>query len=88
MGTESTRNPNTLYGPVSLVFGIVSVVTTVLGDFVGSGISVVAGSLAVTFAIFGLVNRVRRVLCVIGLVSGAASVLCFLWLIVALGMTG
>ncbi|MBB1245211.1 hypothetical protein GL263_16765 [Streptomyces durbertensis] len=75
-GTErppDTDTPATLYGPVSLGFGVIAVIAAfLLGPF-----GVLAGSLAVTFGILGLVGRIKvnRLPCAIGLVTGAFGVL-------------
>lgn len=75
MANGSTDSPAALYAPVSLTLGIVSVVATVLGGYVGIAFPLLTGSLAVTFAVFGLVRGISRSRCAAGLVGGAVGVL-------------
>ncbi|NEB40757.1 hypothetical protein [Streptomyces sp. SID14515] len=63
--------PATLYGPVSLGLGVVALVAAFfLGIF-----AILAGSLAVTFGVLGLISGYSRPQCLAGLVLGAAGVL-------------
>ncbi|MCD0449374.1 hypothetical protein LO762_09250 [Actinocorallia sp. API 0066] len=78
MATGTAGTAVTAYGPVSLVFGVGSVITLALVEYVGLGIPLLAGLLAVTFGIFGLVNGIRRAQSVLGLTSGSVSVVYFL----------
>ncbi|MGC5544357.1 hypothetical protein ACPYPE_27160 [Streptomyces griseus] len=68
-GTPAT--PATLYGPVSLGFGVVALIAAFfLGLF-----ALLAGSLAVTFGVLGLISGYNRTQCLAGLVLGAVGVL-------------
>lgn len=71
MVTGSDDSPATLYGPVSVVFGVVALISVVFSGFAGIGIPVLAGSLAITFALLGLGRGLNRVQCAAGLVAGA-----------------
>ncbi|MFE2163511.1 hypothetical protein ACFXB3_00260 [Streptomyces sp. NPDC059447] len=70
MTSESNDSPATLYGPVSLFFGVVGLVAMVfpLGLFV-----VVAASFAITFALLGLGHGFNRVQCMLGLITGCVG---------------
>jgi len=71
MATGTTDSPATLYGPVSLGLGVVALIATFfLGTF-----AVLAGSLAITFGVLGLISKFNRTQCFIGLATGAAGVL-------------
>ncbi|MFJ6510428.1 hypothetical protein ACIQMO_09315 [Streptomyces sp. NPDC091406] len=70
-GTGTVESPATLYGPVSLGLGVVALVAAFfLGIF-----AVLAGSLAVTFGVLGLISGFNRTQCLAGLVLGAVGVL-------------
>ncbi|MFE0877865.1 hypothetical protein ACFW4X_23925 [Streptomyces smyrnaeus] len=73
--TEASDSPASLYGRASLVLGVIALVTLALGNHVGIGIPLLTGSLAVTFGIMGLYQRLNRVQCVIGLTTGGLAVL-------------
>ncbi|MFI8092587.1 hypothetical protein ACIF9R_30405 [Streptomyces sp. NPDC086080] len=75
MATGSTDSPATLYGPVSLVLGTAAAVTVVFAGLLGMAISLVFGSLAVTFALLGLRHGLHRVQCGIGLATGSLGAL-------------
>lgn len=75
MPTASKDSPASLYGPVSLVLGIIALAAIAIGAFAGIAIPLLAGSLASTFAILGLVNRNNRPACLIGLIGGAVGLL-------------
>ncbi|MBV7245286.1 hypothetical protein [Streptomyces sp. MW-W600-10] len=63
--------PATLYGPVSLGFGVIALIAAFfLGLF-----ALLAGSLAITFGVLGLISGFNRPQCLAGLVLGAAGVL-------------
>ncbi|MFD5198627.1 hypothetical protein ACFWM7_00350 [Streptomyces sp. NPDC058375] len=70
-GTGTVESPATLYGPVSLGLGVVALVAAFfLGLF-----ALLAGSLAVTFGVLGLISGFNRTQCLAGLVLGAVGVL-------------
>ncbi|MGW9303296.1 hypothetical protein ACWHA3_21095 [Streptomyces cyaneofuscatus] len=73
MATGTTESPATLYAPVSLCLGVVAVVLS----FFLAVFALLAGALAVTFGVLGLVSRVpvNRTQCYIGLAAGAVGVL-------------
>ena len=75
MPTVSKESPASLYAPVSLVLGIIAAVTAVISGFIGMAIPFLAGSLAVTFAVLGLVYRTNGTASLIGLIGGAVGVL-------------
>lgn len=75
MPTASKDSPASLYAPVSLVLGIIAAVATAISAFVGIAVPLLAGSLAVTFAILGLVYRTNRASSLVGLIGGAVGVL-------------
>ncbi|MFJ3327933.1 hypothetical protein ACIPMT_26155 [Streptomyces griseus] len=63
--------PATLYGPVSLGFGVIALIAAFfLGFF-----ALLAGSLAITFGVLGLISGYNRPQCLAGLVLGAVGVL-------------
>ncbi|MEU9293815.1 hypothetical protein [Streptomyces sp. NPDC048266] len=71
MATGTTESPATLYGPVSLGLGVAALIAAFfLGVF-----GILAGSLAITFGILGLISNANRAQCAIGLVTGAFGVL-------------
>ncbi|MFK4223655.1 hypothetical protein [Streptomyces sp. NPDC019890] len=84
MATGATDSPATLYGPVSLVLGTVALIAAVFSGFVGIAIPLLAGSLAVTFGVVGLVNKLNRGQCAIGLATGSLGVLYPVLLVAAL----
>ncbi len=68
---ESPETPANLYGPVSLGLGVVALIAAFfLGLF-----ALLAGSLAITFGVLGLISGFNRTQCLAGLVLGAAGVL-------------
>ncbi|AWW43030.1 hypothetical protein ADL00_16240 [Streptomyces sp. AS58] len=71
MATGTTESPATLYGPLSLGFGVVALIAAFFLGFFG----ILAGSLAITFGILGLIGTVNRTQCAIGLTTGAIGVL-------------
>ncbi|MFJ9667513.1 hypothetical protein ACIRPP_23345 [Streptomyces sp. NPDC101219] len=72
MATGTTESPATLYGPVSLFFGVVGLVLAFFLGFFG----ILAGALAVTFGVLGLVSKAgKRTQCALGLATGAVAVL-------------
>ncbi|KOT38087.1 hypothetical protein ADK41_16905 [Streptomyces caelestis] len=75
MATGSADSPATLYGPVSLVLGTAASVTVVFAGLLGIAFSLLFGSLAVTFALLGLRQKLNRVQCGIGLATGSLGVL-------------
>jgi succinate-acetate transporter protein len=86
MPTGPTDPRASLYGSVSLVLGIASAVAAVLISWVGVALPLLFGSLAVTFAVLGLVHKINRRKCAIGLISGAAGVLYPVFLLCAVGV--
>ncbi|MHC5904084.1 hypothetical protein ACVNF4_09305 [Streptomyces sp. S6] len=74
-GTASNDSPATLYGPVSLVLGLVAAVTAALSGFIGIAIPLLTGALAVTFGLLGLTRRLNRGLSAAGAATGAVGVL-------------
>lgn len=84
MTAGSADSPATLYGPVSAVFGGVSLLAAVFAGFLGIAIPLLFGSLAVTFALLGLARGLHRGRCAIGLVTGSLGVLYPLFLVAAL----
>lgn len=84
MATGSADSPATLYGPVSLVLGVVALITAAFAGFLGIAIPLLFGSLAVTFALLGLARKLNRGQCAIGLVAGSLSVLYPIFLTAAL----
>ncbi len=71
MGTGTVESPATLYGPVSLGLGVLALAATFfLGVF-----AVLAGSLAITFGVLGLVKKFNRTQCLTGIAAGAVGVL-------------
>ncbi|NJP50131.1 hypothetical protein HCJ93_08610 [Streptomyces sp. SBST2-5] len=74
MATGSADSPATLYGPVSLVLGVLALLAAVFAGFIGIAFPLLFGCLAVTFALLGLGRRLNRRQCFIGLVLGALSV--------------
>jgi len=86
MPTGPTDTRASLYGSVSLVFGIASAVAAVLIGWVGVALPLLFGSLAVTFAALGLAHKINRRKCAVGLISGAAGVLYPVYLICAVGV--
>ncbi|CAL9647468.1 hypothetical protein [Streptomyces albus] len=77
-------SPASLYGPVSLVLGIISLLSAVFPP--GFGVALLCGSLGVTLAVMGLRTRLRRGMCLIGLVTGGIPVLFWLSLVVVASM--
>lgn len=75
MATGSADSPAPLYGPVSLVLGTAALVAVVFAGLLGIAIPLLFGSLAVTFALLGLGQKLNRVQCGAGLVTGSLSVL-------------
>ncbi|MEU3945292.1 hypothetical protein [Streptomyces sp. NPDC029526] len=72
MTIGDTESPATLYGPVSLFFGLLGLVLLPFLPFFG----ILAGALAVTFGVLGLVSGAgKRAQCAIGLVTGSVAVL-------------
>ncbi|MBT2379542.1 hypothetical protein AMK21_19180 [Streptomyces sp. CB00316] len=72
MATGTTESPATLYAPVSLGLGVIALIATFfLGIF-----AVLAGALAITFGVLGLISKVEvnRVQCYIGLAAGVVGV--------------
>ncbi|MEU0159152.1 hypothetical protein ABZ154_09980 [Streptomyces sp. NPDC006261] len=72
MATGTTESPATLYAPVSLGLGVIALITTFfLGIF-----AILAGALAITFGVLGLISKVEvnRVQCCIGLAAGVVGV--------------
>ncbi|MEU2179750.1 hypothetical protein [Streptomyces thermolilacinus] len=86
MTTGSADSPATLYGPVSLLLGVLALIAAVFAGFLGIAIPFLFGSLAVTFALLGLARRLNRGQCAIGLTTGALSVLYPIFLVGALGI--
>ncbi|MCQ0022460.1 hypothetical protein M4914_05470 [Streptomyces somaliensis DSM 40738] len=75
MTTGSDGSPASLYGPVSLVLGVLALLTAVFAGFLGIAIPFLFGSLGVTFGLLGLSRRLNRGQCAIGLVAGALGVI-------------
>ncbi|WP_432054396.1 hypothetical protein [Streptomyces sp. bgisy022] len=72
MTSGGTESPATLYGPVSLFFGLLGLALAFFLAFFG----ILAGALAVTFGVLGLVSGAgRRALPAVGLVTGTVAVL-------------
>ncbi|MFF6908786.1 hypothetical protein ACFY9Q_22985 [Streptomyces sp. NPDC012389] len=73
MATGTTESPATLYAPVSLGLGVIALIAT----FFFGIFAILAGALAITFGVLGLVSKVEvnRVQCSIGLAAGAVGVL-------------
>ncbi|GAA3162834.1 hypothetical protein GCM10017688_06570 [Streptomyces ramulosus] len=86
MSSGSTDSPASLYGPASLSLGVVAFLATVLSGYLGIAVPLLAGCLAVTFGVLGLVNGTNRGKCVIGLVGGAVGFLYPVYLMIALSM--
>ncbi|NSC25456.1 hypothetical protein FM076_31615 [Streptomyces albus subsp. chlorinus] len=83
MTDDARDSPASLYGPVSLTLGLISLIGLAVG-FAGLAFTVLSGGLAATFGVLGLRGRVRRVQCAIGLATGGITVLVlitllFLW---------
>ncbi|BBC34852.1 hypothetical protein SGFS_061460 [Streptomyces graminofaciens] len=76
----SMDSPASLYGPVSVGFGVLALVTSLFAGV----LAILFGVLAVTFAALGLGRRLNRGKCAIGLVTGAIGALYPLFAIVAL----
>ncbi|MGX9230170.1 hypothetical protein ACWV95_35930 [Streptomyces albus] len=74
-------SPASLYGPVSLVLGIIALLSAVFPPGFGV-VSLLCGSLGVTLAVMGLRTRLNRGKCLIGLVTGGTPVLFLLWVVV------
>ncbi|MEZ3182158.1 hypothetical protein KYY02_26860 [Streptomyces pimonensis] len=83
MAAGSADSPATLYGPVSLVLGTAALVAVVPAGLLGIAIPLLLGSLAVTFALLGLGQKLNRVQCGVGLVTGSLGVLHPVLLVVA-----
>ncbi|MFI8995704.1 hypothetical protein [Streptomyces sp. NPDC053542] len=86
MAVGSADSPASLYGPVSIVLGVASVVAAGLSGFIGLAVPLLAGILAVVFGVLGLVSKIKRGQCVFGLVGGAIGVLYPAFLIAALSV--
>ncbi|MFI6645818.1 hypothetical protein [Streptomyces sp. NPDC050504] len=72
-GNTNTESPATLYGPVSLFFGLLAVACL----FFYGVFSLLTGIFAATFGVLGLVSgKANRALCAIGLATGAIGALC------------
>jgi succinate-acetate transporter protein len=86
MPTGPTDARASLYGSVSLVLGSAAALAAALIGWVGVALPLLFGSLAVTFAVLGLVHKINRRKCAIGLISGAVGVLYPVFLICAAGV--
>ncbi|MGW8377486.1 hypothetical protein [Streptomyces sp. ODS28] len=75
MTSDSTDSPATMYGTVSLVLGVVGLITAVLASYAGIAIPVLCGALAVTLASAGLFQRTNRIKCIAALTTGAVALL-------------
>ncbi|WP_433399003.1 hypothetical protein [Streptomyces sp. CA-146814] len=84
MATGTTDSPATLYAPVSIGLGVIALISTF---FLGI-LATLAGLLAITFGVLGLVSsvEVNRIRCWIGLATGAVGVLFPVWFL--FGYTG
>ncbi|WP_030588164.1 hypothetical protein [Streptomyces anulatus] len=71
MGTGTDESPATLYGPVSLGLGVLALIAA----FFFGIFAILAGSLAITFGVLGLISRFNRSQCIAGLSMGAVGVL-------------
>lgn len=80
---EQADSPASLYGVVSSVLGVIALITVVLAGHVGIAFPLLLGSLAVTFAVLGMSERLNRGLCTVGLVTGGLGVLYPVHLVVA-----
>ncbi|AOT58557.1 MULTISPECIES: hypothetical protein [Streptomyces] len=85
MTTGPADSPASLYGPVSLVMGVLALAAAVFAGFVGISIPFLFGALAVTFGLLGLARGLHRGQCAAGSVTGAVAVLYPLVLAGALG---
>ncbi|MFD8206733.1 hypothetical protein ACFV2S_10055 [Streptomyces sp. NPDC059695] len=81
MTSEPHNSPATLYGPASLLFGVLGLVATLFAGVAGGGIPLLTASLAITFALLGLGRGMNRAQCVTGLVTGGIPLA---WLVFAL----
>ncbi|MET9923487.1 MULTISPECIES: hypothetical protein [unclassified Streptomyces] len=77
MATGTSESPATLYAPVSIGLGVIALASTF---FLGI-LATLAGLLAITFGILGLVSQaeVNRIQCGIGLAAGVVGVLFPVW---------
>ncbi|WP_326701262.1 hypothetical protein OG909_30520 [Streptomyces sp. NBC_01754] len=82
---EQADSPTSLYGVASSVLGVIALVTAVLADYAGIALPLLSGSLAVTFAVLGLSNRLDRARCAVGLVAGGLGVLHPVFLVASFG---
>ncbi|MCB5170089.1 hypothetical protein LG634_35460 [Streptomyces bambusae] len=76
-------SPASLFGPVSVFFGVVALITAALAGHTGIAFPLLAGSLAVTFGVIGLVTKLNRVKSTVGLVAGSLGVLYPVFLVAA-----
>ncbi|MFE7131900.1 hypothetical protein ACFVIM_13650 [Streptomyces sp. NPDC057638] len=75
MVSESDDSVATLYGPASVFFGIAALMAAVFAAFIGVGVPVLAGSLALTFALLGIGSGRNRRQCIVGLITGSVGAL-------------
>ncbi len=80
---DGADSPASLYGPVALVLGVVTLLTAVLSGFLGIAIPLLTGSLAVTFGVLGLTSKLNRGRSAVGLVTGCLGLLYPIFIIVA-----
>ncbi|MFE9648052.1 hypothetical protein ACFYO0_28850 [Streptomyces sp. NPDC006365] len=85
MTTGATDSPASLYGNASLAFGVLGLITAVLGSYVGIAFPVLFGALGVTLGALGLAKRLHRVRCMVGLATGAMALLYFVFLLATFG---
>ncbi|MBW1598655.1 hypothetical protein [Streptomyces sp. JJ38] len=81
MTTGTKDSPATLYGTTSLALGVVALIAAVFSGLVGIAVPLLCGSLAATFAAFGLRKGLNRAQCAVGLATGGLAVLYVLFLV-------
>ncbi|MBB1246606.1 hypothetical protein GL263_24095 [Streptomyces durbertensis] len=77
MTSRSTANDNpaTLYGPVSLFFGLVAFAGVMAYGFFSAFFALVAGGLGAALGGLGFASGYRQIQCAVGLATGLASLL-------------
>jgi hypothetical protein len=70
MPTGQTDSPAALYGGASSALGILACLIAPFAGYVGAGIPVIFGALAVTLALIGFVAGSPRRSCTLGLCTG------------------
>ncbi|MCX5421936.1 hypothetical protein [Streptomyces sp. NBC_00078] len=70
MPAGHTDSPASLYGGASSGLGILACVLSLVAGYIGAGIPVIFGALAVTLAIIGFTTGAPRRSCTVGLCTG------------------